>query len=148
MPEKKYNKKYRDQINEKARNKYKNNREKMLEVYRAYQTKWRKFNPERMMCRAAKQRARQLGVPFAITPKDIFIPKICPVLGIPLVVGESKPMSGSPSLDRLIPKRGYVPGNVVVISYRANVLKRDGTVKEFKLLSSWMIRAIRSRKIT
>jgi len=33
---------------------------------------------------------------------------------------------------------GYVPGNVVVISHRANRLKGDGILEEHKRLVSWM----------
>lgn len=145
---KKYNDAHREEINEKARNTYKNNREKMLKRSRVYQSRWRKENLERMMCRAANQRARQLGVPFALSLKDIRIPDICPVLGIPLVVGKKKPRPGSPSLDRIVPKKGYIPGNVVVISYRANILKRDGTAEEFKLLSSWMDKVLAPSEVT
>jgi hypothetical protein len=35
-----------------------------------------------------------------------------------------------PSLDRVIPALGYVPGNVRVISFRANRLKQDATAEE------------------
>ena len=40
----------------------------------------------------------------------------------------------SPSLDQIVPGLGYVKGNVQVISHRANTLKSDGTLEEFKKL--------------
>lgn len=99
-------------------------------------------NPEQYLWRAAKQRAKKFNLPFTIKPSDISIPKICPVLGIPLQirVGHGRPMDDSPSLDRFIPKLGYVLGNICVISNRANALKKDGTPEEFKLLLEWLQR--------
>ena len=77
----------------------------------------------------ARYRARHKGLPFAITTADIIIPERCPVLGIPIMpaFGGTKRggKDGSPSLDRIIPELGYVPGNIMVISHRANSLKRD-----------------------
>lgn len=35
-----------------------------------------------------------------------------------------------PSLDRWDSSKGYVPGNVFVISYRANTLKNSATLDE------------------
>jgi hypothetical protein len=97
-------------------------------------------NPERYLWRAAKQRAQKFNVPFTIQPSDIVIPEICPVLGIPLKIriGHGRPMDDSPSLDRLIPKLGYTPENVCVISNRANALKKNSTVEELEALLRWV----------
>lgn len=35
-------------------------------------------------------------------------------------------------------EKGYVPGNVVVMSYRANRLKNDGTAEEHEIIAAWM----------
>lgn len=40
----------------------------------------------------------------------------------------------SPSLDRIVPERGYVRGNVVIVSFRANRAKSDLTIAELKQL--------------
>ena len=44
----------------------------------------------------------------------------------------------SPSIDRIDPEGGYVPGNVVVISWRANQLKLDGNAHELRLIAEWV----------
>jgi hypothetical protein len=88
--------------------------------------------PERKMLSRAKDRARKLGLPFEITVDDIVVPKICPVLGIPLRVGEELFTDNSPSLDRIDPQRGYVKDNVVVLPYRANRIKNNGTLEELE----------------
>ena len=38
----------------------------------------------------------------------------------------------SPSLDRIIPKKGYVEGNVIIVSDLANRIKADATLDEIK----------------
>lgn len=80
----------------------------------------------------ALARAKRHGLAFNIDLSDIVIPVVCPVLGIPLVRGIGKIHYGSPSLDRVRPRLGYVKGNVRVISHRANTLKRDSTLAEME----------------
>ena len=43
-----------------------------------------------------------------------------------------------PSLDRLVPDKGYVPGNVIWISLRANQIKSDGTSEEIFRVAEWL----------
>lgn len=85
------------------------------------------------MLNSARARARKDRLPFRITEADIYIPKVCPALGIPLQVATGKgPQPGSPSLDKFDRARGYVPGNVYVISYRANAIKGTYTLEELR----------------
>lgn len=103
-------------------------------------------HPERMMWGKARARASAKGVPFSITPADIVIPSHCPVLGIPLVrkVGRG-PGDDSPSLDRIEAAKGYVPGNIVVISLRANRIKNDATLEELERVTAWLRTTMRSQ---
>ena len=96
-------------------------------------------NPKREMLAAARKRARITGVPFDLEESDVEIPATCPVLNIPLVMsrGRRGPRDASPTLDRIICSRGYVRGNVVVISWRANRLKSDATVEELARIVEW-----------
>lgn len=82
----------------------------------------------------AKKRARERGLTFTIHPSDIIVPLRCPLLGIELRAGRGCQGAASPSVDRRDPRRGYEPGNVWVISYRANALKSDATVAELERL--------------
>lgn len=88
----------------------------------------------------ARARAKAQNVPCTITAADLAIPQFCPVLGIPLMRGEGAKTDHSPSIDRLRPERGYVPGNVYVISERANRLKNNGTAQEHRLIADYMER--------
>lgn len=84
----------------------------------------------------ARKRARATGLPFDLTKEDIVVPDVCPILGLPIAIKDGAgPAYGSPSLDRFVPSRGYVRGNVWVISHRANALKRNASVEELERLA-------------
>lgn len=80
-----------------------------------------KWAARRLVC--LRSRAKKLGVPFDLVVSDLVIPEVCPVFGTPFVGGKRHPQG--PSVDRIIPELGYVGGNVLVISNRANFLKHD-----------------------
>ena len=90
----------------------------------------------------AKIRAKNYGVPFDITKQDLIdmFPKdnLCPVLKVPFVWGTKYKKELSPSLDRIIPSKGYVKGNIKFISYQANRIKNDSTVEILKSLIEYM----------
>ena len=99
---------------------------------------YREKTEHRMLLRA-RCRAKRKGWDFNLTIEDVAIPARCPVLGIPLAVNQGYGASaGSPSLDRIDSSRGYVKGNVAVVSHRANNLKGDGTVAEMRLVAKYM----------
>lgn len=79
------------------------------------------------MLASAKFRAKRDGHPFSITREDIVIPERCPILNTEFTCGVGKACSSSPSLDKVIPSLGYIPGNVRVISTAANRLKDANT---------------------
>lgn len=68
----------------------------------------------------------------------------CPVFGFPLEWNRqssgkpSGPKYNSPSLDRIDPKKGYVKGNVVWISMKANSIKNDATIEELEKVTQWL----------
>ena len=98
----------------------------------AYARSARRTRPKVHMLQRAKARAKEKGVAFTITIEDFEIPKRCPVLGTILCVAEGAPNGCSPELDRIDVRKGYVPGNVMVISGKANRMKRDATLVELR----------------
>lgn len=96
--------------------------------------RWRKENPVSMMLHSARQRAKKKGIDFSIDAVDVVIPFICPLLGIPLFKIEGQITPNSPSIDRIDPNKGYVKGNVWVISHRANTIKSDANLKELEMI--------------
>ena len=90
----------------------------------------------RTMYIAAKSRAKLRGIEFNISISDLSIPDVCPILGIKLESGDV--YNGSPSLDRIDNSKGYVRGNVTVISHRANIIKRDASLEELERIVEYM----------
>jgi len=136
------------------------NKAKAWRAERAKDPEWRKkFNNANTISRkkggkvhqlfyAAMERARKKGIEFTISKDDVVIPDICPILGIPIVAGAGRKSDdpsnklvgatdNSPSLDRIHNHRGYVPGNVIVISWKANYLKNIATLEELVLLGEF-----------
>lgn len=92
-----------------------------------------------MMNANAKRRARSKGLPYDIDIDYLrsIAPSRCPLLGVELqwacnsgLSSEGGPSSNSPSLDRIDSSKGYVKGNVVIVSHRANTIKNDATEDE------------------
>ena len=98
--------------------------------------------PEYSLLKLAGARAKRQGRKFTIKLKDICIPKKCPILGIRLKRGRGKRHDGSPSLDRVNNSKGYIKGNIRVISWKANSLKRNLTLSNVKKLYKYMTGAI------
>lgn len=98
---------------------------------RHYMRQRRLETPGRVLWERAKRRAQQFNLPFSISPNDISLPSACPALGIRIRIGRRR-SNASPSLDRIVPSRGYVPGNIRVISDRANRLKSDKSLAELR----------------
>lgn len=93
---------------------------------------------EYVMLSAAKHRAKRTGKEFSISITDIIIPEFCPVLGIRLNLENSGTLPDSPSLDRIDSSKGYVQGNIRVISWRANKLKSDASLEEIEKIFLYM----------
>lgn len=87
------------------------------------------------MLQRARKRAKENGLDFSITEGDVLIPFRCPVLGIPMSLEGS--VDNSPSLDRIKNDAGYIKGNVIVVSHRANRMKGDSTPEELRRLSDF-----------
>lgn len=120
---------------------------------REYQKQWYQKNKERLRDRvrlrnkavpletklyqAAKSRAKQMSREFSIDLEDISIPEKCPILGIELRRGEGRSDHNSPSLDRVDSQKGYSKNNILVMSWRANTLKKDATLDELIALGEW-----------
>lgn len=92
---------------------------------------------------SCKMSARKKGLEFNITVDDIQIPEVCPILGIKLtnIQGSGRVWSNA-SVDRIDSSKGYVVGNVQVISCKANTMKQDATVEELRAFCINMLEQI------
>jgi hypothetical protein len=97
-------------------------------------------SPEYKMHLRAKQRSSEKGIDFDIEVSDITIPIVCPILGIELVVnsGRSGAYKNSPSLDRIDNTKGYIKGNIQVISQLANSMKGAASIEDLQQFAKWI----------
>lgn len=108
----------------------KKRRSNYIEKERAAARRYTEKYPRKYMLKAAKNRASKYNIPFSITVDDIIIPSHCPILGIKLERTKGTAGDCSPSLDKLNPELGYVPGNVKVISRLANIMKAHASKEQ------------------
>lgn len=97
----------------------------------------RKNSVSYILC-GIKSRAKRRGIPFDLSHEDIVIPTHCPVLGIPLMIGDGTAGDNSPSVDRIIPNLGYVKGNIRIVSHRANTIRSNASIDELKMLVTFL----------
>jgi len=93
----------------------------------------------------AKTRATRNNLKFFINKeylKYIYpIDNKCPLFNTELKKNNNRFCMNSASLDRIIPKKGYVEGNIMFISFKANIIKNNLTLEELKLLlKNWEIK--------
>lgn len=92
------------------------------------------------MVKGSRKRAKEKNLAHNIDVKylrSLGLPSHCPYLGIKLrwkvqcglgVKGGAFPES--PSIDRIDSSKGYVKGNVIIVSHRANSIKNDANEQE------------------
>ena len=116
-----------------------------VERRKASRAKYEANNPKKIWAkyatRDAKKRAVKKGVPFEITTAYVIsiLTDVCPVFATEFKwMGNGKIIPESPSLDRIIPSLGYIEGNVVIISTKANNIKSAYGSKELYKVADWL----------
>jgi UDP-N-acetylenolpyruvoylglucosamine reductase len=90
--------------------------------------KWQELDYKQKIFNRAKGRAGRKGREFSISIEDVIIPELCPIFKQPLK--ENTEMA--PSIDRIDSSKGYVKGNIQIISKRANLLKNNASIEELE----------------
>ena len=114
---------------------------------------YQKINPviaqTNKMVSKARERAKNKNLAFDIDLEYVrsLVVSHCPVFGVPLEWstyrgGGPGAIENSPSLDRIDPAKGYVRGNVWIISNKANTFKSYATHEELKILTEAVGRAL------
>ena len=89
------------------------------------------FRRKRQNCKSGKWE-------WSISYTDLVYPKYCPVLGMELNWFAEVRAENSPSIDRIDSAKGYTKDNVVVMSWRANRIKNDGTLQEHQKIVDFL----------
>lgn len=109
------------------RYKRENNREEVNEYNRK---RHRELEPRKRMLWQARNRAKMYGIDFNIELEDIILPVKCPVLDIEFVKGTKGDYQRTYSLDRIDNSKGYIKGNIWVISCLANTMKSSASIEQ------------------
>lgn len=96
------------------------------------------YAAQRQKFQRKKQNAQRTGWTWDISFGEIDWPTHCPILGIELDYFLDTRAENSPSFDQIKPGKGYVSGNVQVISWRANRIKNDGTAEEHRKIAEFL----------
>lgn len=85
----------------------------------------------RRLLNSAQRRAREKGVPFELNVAlRAFVASalqegVCELTGLPIEPNAGRRTPFSPSLDRISPALGYIPGNVRVVCWAVNAMVGD-----------------------
>lgn len=101
--------------------------------------------------RNLKSSAKRRNIPFDLIPTDLILPTHCPILGLELEYNSfDKSCSfNNPNwatVDRIDSSKGYVKGNVWVISRMANTMKSNATPEQLEMFCISMLKLLESHR--
>jgi hypothetical protein len=109
--------------------------------------RYREKHRLRRLVYQAQKRAIDRGVEFDL---DYLFeigglrPDACECCSIPfdysMQDNKGRPKPNTPSLDRINPALGYVRGNIGIICWRCNAIKRDSLISEIEAIAAYMKR--------
>ena len=131
-----------DKDRERDRRRRANFTEAQREKSRQQSRRYKATHPLRILLSDAKRRAKRVGVEFDLLESDfdLPLPTRCPILGIPLTYGgngTSRQSDSSATIDEIDNDRGYLKGNVLICSWKANRMKSDASADELLRLGNF-----------
>jgi len=145
--QKEYLQKNKEKRNVRDREYYQQNLDRKKAYYQAYKKRQKGdvYYRLRPLLYEAKSRAKSKGLPFDLTMEWLktMVISHCPITLQPIdwageQVVDGKPGPNSPSIDKIIPKLGYVQSNCAILSHSGNSIKSDGTIDEHRRVVQYM----------
>jgi hypothetical protein len=96
------------------------------------------YKMQRLKFARKKANATKVGYTWSVSFGELEWPSKCPILGIELDYFAETRQENSPSFDRIDNNLGYDRGNVVILSWRANRIKNDGTPYEHRAIADYL----------
>ena len=107
---------------------------------------WKRRNPEKVWAAAAahnsRLRAKKKGLTHEITAEYILsiLPEECPIFETEFVFyGNKVPGAKSATIDRIWANEGYIPGNIRIISGKANRIKNAYMAEDVLRVGNWLL---------
>lgn len=127
--------------------------EKIQGIYKSIEYKQKKIIykntvPEIRLFSSARARAKNANLEFSISLEDIIIPENCPLTGEKLntIIGMGLNWN-APSVDRIDNSKGYIKGNVWIISRLANTMKSIANKLQLKIFCENTLKLIENGTI-
>lgn len=95
---------------------------------------------KKYLLRLTKHSAKQRNLINTLVLEDIIIPKECPILKKPFIIGDR--WYGY-SIDRIDNTKGYTNDNIKIISSLANTMKNSASFEELKSFSENILKYIK-----
>jgi hypothetical protein len=117
---------------------YKDIEKRRLKDRENYEKNWPRY-----ILKTVKTRAKKKNREFNLTEEDLIVPELCPVFEEPLNIREYKQKGGtpfSPSVDRIDNNKGYIKGNMQIISFLANSMKSSASPSQLIKFAKWILR--------
>lgn len=96
------------------------------------------YDRKKAKFRNKKAQAKQVGWEWGLEFGDVVWPTHCPILGMELDYFTETIAENSVSFDQIVAGKGYIKGNVHIISWRANRIKNNGTAKEHRMIADYL----------
>lgn len=96
------------------------------------------YEAQRLKFSGKKSNSKAKGIEFTIHFGELEWNSHCPVLGMEIDYFADGRQENSPSFDRVDPTKGYIKGNVQIISWRANRIKNDGSAEEHQRIADYL----------
>lgn len=144
-----YRQKNKEVVNEKKREYYQkkmNDLQFVENVNNGQRKRYSRYVYNRLF-NNCKTRAEKRNLEFNITIEDIVIPDKCPLLEIDIFTGTKEDYSSSPTVDRIDNTKGYIKGNIKIISSLANTMKNCATLEQLMLFCKNMETYLMNKEI-
>lgn len=130
---KKYRETHKESTSSYGKEYWKENKERLKPI----KVRNRVERQERQLLGTAKRNARIKGLPFNLEISDLIVPETCIFLGCKLtrIYGQGRVWTNA-SLDRIDPTKGYVKGNIQIISELANRMKQNATQEQLVIFAT------------
>lgn len=99
-----------------------------------------KYKYIELLHKRIQKKAEKIGLEFNLELSDIDIPEVCPYLNIPIELSNRTDVRHGPSVDRIDNSKGYIKGNIQIISWKANTMKNSASVRELKTFARNVLR--------
>lgn len=100
-----------------------------------YAERYKEKYLNKYLWKSCKKNAAVRNLSFEIDYTDIIIPSVCPVFQTPFV---RKTMYAA-SVDRIDSTKGYIKGNIQVMSRLANFMKSSANKEQLRLFAKWVM---------